>query len=98
MKRNPSHSLSRRLTEELAELRELDLAALKQRWRVLYRTAAPVHISRALLHQAIAYRLQEGAVGGLKPSTHRLLERAAEDHVDRQSTEASTTRVTQAAC
>ena len=95
MKRNPSHSLSRRLTEELAELRELDLAALKQRWRVLYCTDAPVHIGRALLLQAVAYRLQERALGGLKPSTRRLLERTAEDHVDRQpSTEAPTAGVT----
>jgi hypothetical protein len=34
MKRNPSRSLSRSLTDELAELLDLDLAALKQRWRV----------------------------------------------------------------
>jgi len=34
-----------------AELRGLDLTALKQRWRVFYRTEAPVHIGRALLLQ-----------------------------------------------
>jgi hypothetical protein len=57
MKRNPSRSLTRSLTDELAELRELDCVALKQRWRVLYRAAAPAHIGRALLLQAVAYRL-----------------------------------------
>jgi Protein of unknown function (DUF2924) len=79
MKRNSSRSGTRSLADELAELRGLDLTALKQRWRVFYRTEAPVHIGRALLLQAVAYRLQERVLGGLKPSTRRLLERAAED-------------------
>jgi hypothetical protein len=70
---------TRSLTVELAELRELDLPTLKHRWRALYRTEAPVRISRALLLQAIAYRVQERVFGGLRPSTSRLLERAAED-------------------
>ena len=94
MKRNPSESGTRNLADELAELRGLDASALKQRWRVLYRTEAPVHIGRALLLQAVAYRLQERVLGGLKPSTRRLLERAAEDKVDRRPpTEAPATRV-----
>ena len=46
MKRNPSRSGTRSLADELAELRRLDLTALKQRWRVLYRTEAPVRIER----------------------------------------------------
>ena len=95
MKRNPSWSLSGSLTDELAELRGLDATALKQRWRVLYRTDAPAHIGQALLLQAIAYRLQERALGGLKRSTRRLLERIAEDNVRRRSpTETPTTGVT----
>ena len=68
MKRNPSESGTRNLADELAELRRLDLTALKQRWRVLHRTEAPAHIGRALLLQAVAYRLQERVLGGLKPS------------------------------
>jgi hypothetical protein len=95
MKCNPSRSVIRSLTDELAELRGLDLIALKQRWRVLYRTEAPVHIGRPLLLHAVAYRPQERPLGGLRSSTRRLLERAAEDHVDRRpSNEAPTTRVT----
>ncbi len=95
MKRNPSRSGTRSLTEELAELRGLDSDALKQRWRALYRTAAPVHIGRALLLQAVAYRLQERVLGSLKSSTRRLLERAAEDNVHRRPlTDAPTTMVT----
>jgi hypothetical protein len=82
MRRNPSsRSRNRSLTDELAELRDLDLVALKQRWRALYRNEAPVRIGQALLLHAIAYRLQETALGGLKRSTRRLLERVAEDNV-----------------
>jgi hypothetical protein len=50
MKGNPSRSGTRSLADELAELRRL---ALKQRWRVLYRTEAPVHIGQSLLLQAV---------------------------------------------
>ena len=95
MKRNPSESGTKNLADELAELRGLDPTALRQRWRVLYRTEAPVRIGHALLLQAVAYRLQEKALGGLKPSARRLLERAAEDKVDRRPpTEAPATKVT----
>ena len=76
MKRNPSPSGTKNLADELAELRGLDSTALKQRWRVLYRIAAPVRIGQALLLQAVAYRLQERVLGGLKSSTRRLLERS----------------------
>ena len=54
MKRNPSESGTKNLTDELAELRGLDPAALKQRWRVLYRTEVPVRIGQSLLLQAVA--------------------------------------------
>ena len=95
MKRNPSESGTRNLADELAELRGLDATTLRQRWRLFYRTEAPVHIGRALLLQAVAYRLQERVLGGLKPSTRRLLERAAEDSLHRQTPrEAPATKVT----
>ena len=95
MKRNPSPSGTHNLADELAELRGLDSTALKQRWRVLYRAAAPVRIGQALLLQAVAYRLQERVLGGLKSSTRRLLERSAEDNRHRRTpTEAPPTKVT----
>ena len=94
MKRNASRSETRSLAEELAALRGLDATALKQRWRALYRTEAPVRIGRTLLQQAVAYRLQERALGGLKSSTLRLLERVVENHDRRRPpTAAPTTRV-----
>ena len=62
---------------------------------MLYRTEAPVRIGQILLLQAVAYRLQEKALGGLKPSTRRLLERTAEDSFHRRTPiGASATRVT----
>jgi hypothetical protein len=43
----------------------------------LYGTAMPARLRRSLIIQALAYRLQEKAFGGLKPATRRLLETAA---------------------
>jgi hypothetical protein len=95
MERNASRSETRSLAEELAALRGLDNKALKQRWRALYRTEAPVRIGRTLLLHAVAYWLQERALGGLRSSTRRLLERAAQDKgSQRPPTEALTTKVT----
>jgi len=67
------------LAEQLAQLGSLDGECLKQRWRMLYGTAPPPRVGRSLLRQAIAYRLQENVLGGLKPSTRRLLQRVAVD-------------------
>jgi len=89
MKHHASHSRSGSLTDELADLDKLDSAALKQRWRTLYSTQAPARIGRALLLQAVAYRLQEKVLGGLKASTRRLLKRAAQAG-DQRRTAAST--------
>src|SRR5215469_10657060 len=95
MKRNQPQSKGRSLADELAEIPKLNLVALKQRWRVLYRTEAPVRIGRVLLLQAVAYRLQERVLGGVKPSTRRLLERVAEDNIGRRPpTETITTTIT----
>ena len=84
MKRNPSQVGRRGLADKLAALRGLDTKALKERWRTLYQTTPPARISSSLLLQAIGYRLQEHALGGLKSSTRRLLERVAEDRGRRQ--------------
>jgi hypothetical protein len=62
MKHNRLRPGIKSLTDELAELRGLDPTALKQRWRFLYRTEAPMRIGQALLLQAVAYRLQERPV------------------------------------
>lgn len=53
------------LSSEIGALADLDLSALRQRWLELYCSTAPARMSRQLFVQAIAYRLQEKAIGGL---------------------------------
>ena len=65
------------ISHKLACLRSLPIRELKQQWRSLYRSEPPHRVSRELLTRAVAYRIQEQALGGLKPSTRRLLERLA---------------------
>ncbi len=67
------------LPNEIAILAEATPADLKSRWRVLYGTEPPPRISRDLLTRAVAYRIQEEALGGLKPSKLRLLAKLAAD-------------------
>ena len=52
--------------EALARLPELDLGELRQQWRILCKTEASRHLSRDLLVRAVAYRIQELALGGLR--------------------------------
>jgi len=68
-----------RLATELAALPALSRDALKQRWKELYGAPPPSHLGRPILLHAIAYRIQEQALGGLDAATLRLLDRAAKD-------------------
>jgi hypothetical protein len=65
------------LSFEIAALLEATSANLKERWRALYGTEPPRRISGELLVRALAYRMQEQALGGLKPCTRRLLAKVA---------------------
>src|SRR6266851_3258470 len=66
------------LASEIAALAEATRTDLKSR-RVLYGTEPPPRISRDLLTRAVAYRIQVKALGGLRPSTRRLLAKVAAD-------------------
>jgi len=66
------------LAIELAGLPALDRDALIEKWRVLYGIDPPEGLRNRFLQHGIAYRLQEKALGGLKPSTSRFLEKASE--------------------
>ena len=77
MKSRPSQPKSHELAHELAGLPALSLTQLKQRWVTLYGTEPPSRISEDLLRRAVAYCIQERALGGLKASTRRMLERLA---------------------
>ena len=63
--------------EALARLPELDLGELRQQWRALYKSEASPHLSRELLVRAVAYRMQEIALGGLRPGQQRQLRQFA---------------------
>jgi hypothetical protein len=77
--RNVSNKEREKLSAEIASLESLDLIQLRSQWKLLYEIEAPRHLSRDWLRRAVAYRIQENALGGLKPATRRLLERVAED-------------------
>jgi hypothetical protein len=66
------------LISELERLRDLTPEELHEQWRMLFGTDPPPRLRSTLLAQAIAYRLQERALSGLKPATVRLLERIAD--------------------
>jgi hypothetical protein len=63
--------------EALVRLPTLDLGELRQQWHGLYKAAAPAHFSRDLLMRAVAYRMQELALGGLRPEPQRRLRQIA---------------------
>ncbi len=65
--------------QEIVRLPALDVPALRQRWAALFGDDPAPNLGRALLIRAIAYRLQEKALAGLKPSTQRVLDRIADN-------------------
>ena len=77
MTRNVPDKERQELSAEVALLESLDLAQLRARWKILCETEASARFSRDLLMRAVAYRMQERVLGGLKPATRRLLERVA---------------------
>ena len=72
MHRRLSEADSEKLANELAGLEELSGEKLNQHFKIMYRADPPPRMRRALLIQALAYRLQEKALGGLRPATRRL--------------------------
>jgi len=84
MSRSLTEHRRERLASEIAALQSLDVERLRARWRALYQTEAPSRFSRDLLLRAVAYRLQERTLGGLKPTIRRLFQRVAADPFARQ--------------
>ncbi len=79
MKRKISATDTKTLADEIAGLSQKTTADLKSQWHVLFGIEPPRRISRDVLVRAVAYRIQENVLGGLKPSTRRLLARVAAD-------------------
>ena len=68
-----SSPISSDVATRVNTLASLDSAQLRAEWRRLYRSHPPKGLSRDLLIRAIAYKLQERAVGGLGKATLRRL-------------------------
>src|SRR5947208_15904523 len=64
--------------EALSRLPQLDIHELREEWRRLYRADASPHLSRELLIRAVAYRMQEVALGSLRPEQQRQLRQIAQ--------------------
>jgi hypothetical protein len=67
------------LAGAIANLNDLDTLALRQRWTELFNIEPATRISRDLLIRAIAWRLQEKALGGLSKAAQRQLARYADE-------------------
>src|SRR5258708_13082810 len=63
------------LAAQIENLGTLGREQLAEAWRDLFESGRPRRVCGDLLIKALGYRLQEKAIGGLKPSTRRLLER-----------------------
>ena len=75
MKRRTNSSLA----NDLARLPSLDREALTAAWQTAYDSDPPRNISQPLMLRALAHRMQEQALGGVKQSTRRALMKIAED-------------------
>ena len=63
--------------EALAHLPKLDIHELREEWRRLYKADVSPHLSRELVIRAVAYRMQEVALGGLRLEPQRQLRQIA---------------------
>ena len=59
---------------QVAELNDMDLGQLKERWRELF-DAEPPSYGRAMMMKRLAYRIQELAYGGLPEETRDRMDR-----------------------
>jgi hypothetical protein len=85
MRRRLSEAHAERLARDLADLTDLNEEKLNDHFRRLYGVEPPARLRRPLLIRAVAYRLQEKALGGLKPATRRLLASVADDAMARRT-------------
>ena len=78
---------------EVTQLLSLDTAALRQRWATLFRANPVPSVGRHFMVRALAYRLQEKQLPGLKSSTLRILDRIADGRELQDSERAPMRRV-----
>ena len=75
-RKKQSKQQKKKLEAELDALEACSHAELKARWNELLEAPCPPHMGRKFLLRAVAYRLQENALGGLSAATLRKLKRA----------------------
>ena len=61
---------------EIARLRDLDIAQLRNRWQTVFGRRSPSQLPRHLLFRVLAYRLQADHLGDLDGECRRLLDRS----------------------
>ena len=66
------------VTRQIAGLRSMSRVQLLDLWRTVYRKPAPLGVRREILVPFLAYKIQENAYGGLKPTVRAELRRIAE--------------------
>ena len=67
------------LEAQLGRLPSLETGELRKLWRELFQNPPHPKLRRELLISILSYRLQEKALGGLKPSTARRLRAIADE-------------------
>ena len=75
--------------EALSRLPQLDIRELREQWCRLYKADTSPRLSRELLIRAVSHRMQEVALGGLRPELQRQLRQIA---LELKQTGAATTR------
>ena len=80
--------MTQQVIGRLAEIRTMDILALKAMWRELF-AAEPPPYNRKFLESRLAYRVQELAYGGLKPETLKRLAALAEELEPRSGSRSS---------
>jgi hypothetical protein len=95
MKRRTPVLAREAMASEIASLSKLGTDELRERWKAMFGKAPSHDITRSFVTRAIAYRLQEKAFGGLKPSTRRLLADFAHNGADGSAVAAAPSRIVQ---
>ena len=70
------------LAWEIANLSKLDAEVLRQRWKGVFGADPLPYLGRSFMVRALAYRLQERALGGLKSAAQRLLDRIGDGRAE----------------
>lgn len=71
------------IEKDIAELSRSPIQTLRQRWRVLFKTAPPAAFGPDLLRRSIAHKIQEQRYGGLSAPVQRQLNHILKTVVDR---------------